>query len=616
MNSAAIQKSVSLEDDDEGVFQTHTGITSSRESPNKVQMSVPNPKRTVPVNFLSLPDEDSYSPFLDEPLEPVPNSSLSHKSSLVKPSTTATPEIFEFSTEAQQHSSSLSFRTNGSAASNSDPSGSSRGVIGSARKSKSSNSMGPGGEGDSALGNWSNSLPGPILSRTTSPLGPVGGAIRPASTSPAPTASTSRLHLLGSSTDRQVQLGLENGATENSTLPSSLPTAWDSVQLQQQRQIQHMPICRPSSTPVYPTAITSLFKTDFDLGFDDGNDMHNNGISNNGHDVRGAGGTHFSDLLRNCDAPPALSGTIDHGVPTSQQQQQQQQGPVRGRDRDYSFGSLLGFNDLTSKLNLRGSNNTTNNELGTGLQQQQQQQQQGRRVAFNDNSLSALNLADNLLINQGASARLMQSSNSLGHGSGGFFDFHSGGDVSGSSNSIGHGGLTQRESLRAGLGALGGTVSAPPQFLTNLYATDGFGYDGSSITSASSASVGRSLNTSSATTTTYASVIGGHQDHSSSGSPHPVAPTSRTHSPVPQIGFGLIPTTSQQQKQMRQSPVPGQPSTENKAAGDAGSVVDSSVEGAVLRSCREILAGAADRSLKAVELANTLRARGTLLLFS
>jgi hypothetical protein len=41
-----------------------------------------------------------------------------------------------------------------------------------------------------------------------------------------------------------------------------------------------------------------------------------------------------------------------------------------------------------------------------------------------------------------------------------------------------------------------------------------------------------------------------------------------------------------------------------------------SVEGVVLRSCRDILAGAAEHSLKAVELANTLRARGTTPLSS
>jgi len=491
---------------------------------------VPNPKRSVPVSFLSLPDEDSYSPFLDEAVESVPNSNRESKLSSqtgLRPTSAATPEIFEFFNDVQTpNESSGSVRSNGSANAG-DQNGASRGVIGSARKCKSSNSNGPS-EGDAILGSWAS---------TSTPIG--SGVIRASSTSPKPT------HI-----DRE-SVGLLHLSSDLAGVP------WEHSR--SQANLQHMPICRPSSTPVYPTSITSLFKGgDFDLGLE-GSDMNTRTDA-------------LSDLLRGAEGSSSNPGSTGSGATGSswwngQAAQQQQSGStqppsVRGRDRDYSFGSLLGLSSATSSMNLRHESD--------GLTSSDH-----RRVPFGQDD----SLAEDLLADRPAR--------------GSFFDQHTGAQT------------TRRENLRAGL-SLGGTVSAPPQFLTGLYSGDGYGGSARPL----------SINT-------YASAIGGQSSlashHSPSpigsmaltGSPHP-AIGSRTHSPVPQQSYSSASHSPAPQLGHRQSPVPGQ--LAGDGAGVSGvsmvSMDDSSVEGAVLRSCREILAGAADHSLKAVELANTLRARG------
>lgn len=524
-------------------------IASLRESSNKVMMSVPNPKRSVPVNFLSLPDEDSYSPFLDEVTESVPNSVRETKASSqtagLRPTSAATPEIFEFFSDSQQtQTSSSNVHLTGST-SIGDQSGASRGVIGSARKCKSSNSNGPN-EGDAILGSWASGLPGGFLSSASTPIG--SGVIRASSTSPKPVHTSER----GS-------VGLLNMGSDLTDAP------WEHSR--SQANIQHMPICRPSSTPAYPTSITSLFKGgDFTLGLDGStNDIH----------ARTDG---LSDLLRGntegSELGAAGAGSTSSWWNGNGQASQPQSGqgpaqppPVRGRDRDYSFGSILGLSSATSGLSLR------HHEGDGGLSSSDH-----RRVPFGPDSDSTAALADDLLADRPAR--------------GSFFDQqHAGGAGAGP---------TRREHLRAGL-ALGGTVSAPPQFLTGLYSGDGYGVPARPL----------SINT-------YASAIGGQSSVAShhpspspigsmalSGSPHP-AIGSRTHSPVPQPGYSSAAHSPAPQLGHRQSPVPGQ----FVADTTGGSMDDSSVEGAVLRSCREILAGAADHSLKAVELANTLRARG------
>lgn len=571
--------------DHDGQIPEPAVVTSIQRSSNKVMMSVPNPKRSVPVSFLSLPDEDSYSPFLDEVVEPVPNSTRDTKGSSelgLRPTSAATPEIFEFFNDVQQpEASSLSVRSNGSI-SVGDQSGASRGVIGSARKCKSSNSNtssnGPN-EGDAILGSWATGLPGGFLSSASTPIG--SGVVRASSASPKPN------HL---SADRG-NLGLLHAGSDLADAP------WEHSR--SHSNVQHMPICRPSSTPAYPSSITSLFRgADFELGL-----QGTNGSGGGSGDLS-AQTDALNDLLRDTGgselgvAGSGAASTWWNGQASQSQQQQQllqQQTAgqnllpsVRGRDRDYSFGSLLGLSSSTAGMGLSSSDH--------------------RRVPFgsdsDSNTNAAASLAEDLLADRPAR--------------GSFFDLHAGTQ-------------TRRENLRAGLALGGGTVSAPPQFLTGLYAADGFG-------SAGPLSHGLSHNSSSnvparpLSINTYASAIGGqghaaaslHQHSPSpigsralSGSPHP-AIGSRTHSPVPQTGLGLgypvsasaahspLPQLGLGSRQ--HSPVPGQLVTD--AAG--GAMDDSSVEGAVLRSCREILAGAADHSLKAVELANTLRARGSL----
>jgi hypothetical protein len=103
-----------------------------------------------------------------------------------------------------------------------------------------------------------------------------------------------------------------------------------------------------------------------------------------------------------------------------------------------------------------------------------------------------------------------------------------------------------------------------------------------------------------------------HSSHSNHSSPNPNHGQQLQHSSYPhqhqqhQNHHHHQHQQQYQQARTAMSSSPGVACQAHQGSGGGGS----SVEEAVLLSCREILLGAADHSLKAVELANTLRARG------
>jgi hypothetical protein len=433
-------------------------------------MSVPNPKRSIPVNLLNLSEDDSFGPFAEDtqilggtrairsPIMEL-NAAASQEGRLRIPlgSTARTPELFDLNGENSGQNFGL------------DPRPVSRGVIGSARKCKSSASILD--EGPESVG-------------------------------------TSNLS------------SLQGGAGSE----SSKKGAWDSV-LASEVRVQS-PIGRPTSTPAYGSAMSGLFGGALSLG---------------------AGGQEGSlpDSALLSDSGSALSGA------------------VRGRDRDYSFGSLLGLAP-TAEGGARSS-------VDAFVASQQ------RTPSAPLDSMGLYARPD--------SALLPSRGNSRGAGS--IFADNSLAEPLGLAPiktdawPPAAAGMSREQEIRNSL-PLTGTVSAPP--LLNMYS---YGYDSINNTSAFGTSVGPT------------------------GRFEPLKSRYDSRIPEPEPLDGLrISQQSRTPPPVEALLAPAAPQLAAASAPAQGPDPES-VEGTVLRSCRDILAGAAEHSLKAVELANTLRARGT-----
>lgn len=502
-------------------------------------MSVPNPKRSVPVNFYNLSDEDSFSPFIDETAAANPaehhlsaNDSIDHGPSVIgskgskvrRPGTgTSTPEIFEFFNDNGASSNDHQYGVDSSVGHTFDGPVSTnelertRGVIGSARKSKSSNSNNESGWTPmkspgvlEALGGDRNSEFGGAHALSFQQLAPA----RSASLSPVPPGTEAVA--LGAGAVGPLQPG--PGSSDR----------WDSLRRPQ------APICRPSSTPVYSSSMSSLFGGDSAFSLDlspPARDMtfplpQQQQAHGHGHGAHPTDGPP-SDLFS------ALSLGRGVGAPGI--------GGVRGRDREYSFGSLLGLGDGAggaghSNIRQFGNNNVGINSHPHGI------------------NSSAEERGNYLQLFPGESADLFSSQQGRG------------------------------SQIRSSLLSAGGTMSAPPQFLISQSA-----YPPLELSARHVGGSSRNLTPPPAGSGSAAPYLTSLSRGHSPGPAHVLSDPTRGRSPI------TVPLTLPLQQQ------------QDEFQGAEGGAM--SVEATVLRSCREILAGAADHSLKAVELANTLRAR-------
>lgn len=295
------------------------------------------------------------------------------------------------------------------------------------------------------------------------------------------------------------------------------------------------PVHRPSSTPAYSNSASNVLNSLSELAGD-----------GQGGDVGALTGA-VADLRLGAGRTGSSNG-------------------VRGRDRDYSFGSLLGLSAQTSS-----------SLGGTGGTQLMQVQEAAPDASSRGSSRASQPVFADIAGNQ----------------------WTPGGNT---------GGPNSREALRNSL-SLGGTVSAPP--LLNMYS---YGYNSINNTSAFGASLAAPsgagprfdplaarydglLPTSMTTSRDIGSIA-----------PNAAGLTRATDTvvPSPQPFSAPAPDPAQAQAQQLQA----QPRSASRA--EDRLLEAESVEGLVLRSCRDILSGAAEHSLKAVELANTLRARGEL----
>lgn len=313
-----------------------------------------------------------------------------------------------------------------------------------------------------------------------------------------------------------------------------------------------IPIHRPSSTPAYSTGTPNVLGSIGDLT----------------GDGRGGGVGSLSGAVAGLQLGPGGTGANTG---------------VRGRDRDYSFGSLLGLTAQTA-----GSLNRFDPPVdGTQLLHAQAAVPE---VSSKSNSRASQQVFVDLAGDQ----------------------WLQGGSV---------GGPNSREALRNSL-SLGGTVSAPP--LLNMYS---YGYNSINNTSA----FGASLAAHSAAGSRFDPLAARYEGlmSASVAGPRDAGPTAQ-HGHVPtdataasRLSPSLAPGAVSSVAQAHQSfdgPVHPQHPQQSQAQPRSASRVEDrpleaeSVEGLVLRSCRDILSGAAEHSLKAVELANTLRARGAATL--
>lgn len=458
-------------------------------------MSVPNPKRSVPVNFLDLVEEDSGSLFVEESY--VLGSSRSIRSPIMelnpsrdaaKPapnaSSSRTPEIFDTLGKGPVPSLPLEQRPV------------SRGVIGSARKVRSSASV------------QEDHFNSTVSAGNDEDL--------------------RRLH-----DDKHLQV-------RSTVMPLSVAirSDWESG-----AGCLQAPISRPGSTPAHcaqnrPPSHGQENSPTYSCG----RDVSIQSLTNSAGDLHlGSGGAG---------------------------------GAVRGRDRDYSFGSLLGLAAQPAGGGSPHRHTANESEIIASTPS----------AALDGSGLHA---------SRGSSRSLHQQQYSV------FADAATPDQWLG-------GAMSKEQAIRGSL-SLGGTVSAPP--LLNMYS---YGYNSLNNTSAFGAASSASSARFDPLAARYEGVLSEQrreQDVAAAAaaprgvsalpqrSPAPPTPPLSLHEQPTQQRFSApSPTQQLQQQRLR---------VEMVAEGE-------SVEGLVLRSCRDILAGAADHSLKAVELANTLRARGEI----
>jgi hypothetical protein len=489
-----------------------TGQLASPSNAAKPLMSVPNPKRSVPANILNIAEEDAGDLFADDsyvlgssrtirsPIMELNPTRDAAKLTLQPTSTSRTPEIFDILGTSNLGTLPIDQRSV------------SRGVIGSARKVKSSASV---------LDDGFNS------SEHTAKSG-VG--------------SESLLSLLD-----QPQSSV--GAAAND---------WEAAVRMQ------LPINRPSSTPIYSSGTSTNFL--------------------------GGLGTSSGDAQNELTSLSNAAGDLHIGGGSSCPQS------VRGRDRDYSFGSLLGLSPRPDGSSPRKfSPDGVHQALGSGV--------------------PASDSFGQLQPVQGPSSNSRGSSRASQHV---FVDVANDHWLTGASNAG-----TSREALRNSL-ALGGTVSAPP--LLNMYS---YGYNSFNNTSAfgaqqSTAAAAPPASRFDPLAARYDGVLHPaapshrelelekRQDMGARRSPAPYAAAAGSPPPQQPVGQNIqVPYLSAPQQMPQHVPLQQQQyQQQQRVVRPEGGPEGESVEGMVLRSCRDILVGAADHSLKAVELANTLRARG------
>lgn len=495
--------------------ETDAGRTPSRAS---VLMSVPNPKRTVPVSFFQLTEEDNV--FSDESL-PVTESSMQSVSHTLRSTTDSltqnnfngnngtTPDIFDMIGEGSATSVSIG----------NDKVSASRGVIGSTRKCKSSASV-----GDVASIHL-NGIGSNIDATGADMFSLLTGGVRPPSVSAANDRVLSDQHI-----NKQ---------------------PWEGELLNNLKI--HPPICRPSSTPVYQSAISSLFSTS--LSLEDLPVSALDSYSSSTSKIAAVNGGIAGDLH------------LSSGSSSFHQQRGSSDGQVRGRDRDYSFGSLLGLNSSIAEHD---------RVIQVGLESCSINQ-----LSYRDAMKQGMEMIPNNLTVPNENRSPIPN------------DIFANDDIAISDTQDGWlaDRTTSREQLLRNSLPLGGTVSAPP--LLNMYS---YGYD--------------SLNNTSA--------FGAQHANGSRFDPHPVsifpprtiAESSKAH--LASSADRLLRRPDSMVSPTVRSPSPGVSAHqhENVQHQNISASDVETVETLVLRSCRDILAGAAEHSLKAVELANTLRARG------